>query len=119
MPISALDFLILALASWRLAHLLVYEHGPFDLFGRLRKLCGITTITTVTAKGPETGYVASGPFAEGLLCLWCTSVWCAFLFLAGTSIVVLVPLVSFAARLLALSAASILLHELITYLRER
>ena len=77
------------------------------------------TVQTVTAEhGLATGYVAGNWLAEGLLCVWCVSVWCAGLFMVLTLVPVLAPLVSFVSGLLAVSAASILAHELITYLKE-
>lgn len=54
--LSALDLLILALASWRLASLLVQEAGPLDVFARFR---------------------AHSTLAGLLDCVWCASVWTA------------------------------------------
>ena len=53
--------LVAALATWRLAHLLVVEDGPFDLAARLR------------------ARLHGGPFGLGrvLDCLHCTSLWLA------------------------------------------
>lgn len=53
--------LVAALATWRLAHLLVVEDGPFDLAARLR------------------AQLQGGPFGLGrvLDCLHCTSLWLA------------------------------------------
>jgi hypothetical protein len=53
------EFLLLALASWRLASMLIYETGPFAVFDRLR------------AAANRLG--AGGVFA----CIWCMSVWVA------------------------------------------
>jgi hypothetical protein len=56
--VTALELLILALFTWRLAYLLVKESGPFNVMGRLRAR---TTI-------------------GGLLeCVYCASVWTALL----------------------------------------
>ncbi len=52
------SFLVLALACWRVSFLLTKEHGPFHIMSRLRER---TTL-------------------GGLLsCLFCASVWVAFL----------------------------------------
>jgi len=53
--------LVAALATWRLAHLLVVEDGPFDLAARLR------------------AQLRGGPFGLGrvLDCIHCTSLWLA------------------------------------------
>src|SRR5512146_1699195 len=112
-----LDFLVLALATWRLAHLLVHEDGPLHALARLRALVGIQEVTTLTAQGMQTAYTAANPVAEGLLCLWCTSVWCAAFFLIGAGLPLVGPVVTFVARLLALSAVAIGVHEVIAYLR--
>lgn len=46
-----MEFLILALATWRLSSLMVNEDGPFKMFEYVRQL--------------------PGPFE----CIWCFSVW--------------------------------------------
>lgn len=61
MNLSLLDLLILALATWRLAYLLVRETGPFGLFTRLRAR---TTLGGV------------------LNCTYCMSIWTAALMAA-------------------------------------
>ncbi len=53
--------LVAALATWRLAHLLVVEDGPFELSARLRAL--------VQSASPALG--------RALDCLHCTSLWLA------------------------------------------
>lgn len=53
---TAIELVLLALATWRLAYMLTLEVGPFAIFRRLRD------ITT---------------FGGTLECLYCTSVWCA------------------------------------------
>ena len=113
------EFIVLALATWRLANLLVNEDGPLYVFKRLREWVGIEEVTTVTAQGLQTAYAAANPVAEGLLCLWCTSVWCAALLLVGASLPLVGPVVTFVARLLALSAVAIGVHEGIAYVRRR
>ena len=54
-----LDFVILALATWRLASLFANESGPFHIFKTFREwICN---------NHPGIG--------EGLTCEWCNSVW--------------------------------------------
>lgn len=57
------------LATWRVAHILVYEAGPFDAFIKLREALGI--------KHDEFGNPIGWPHGVVLACLWCTSVWVA------------------------------------------
>lgn len=54
--ISPLTLIVLGLASWRLASLLVQEAGPWDVLARLR---------------------AVNDLGGALSCLWCASVWTA------------------------------------------
>lgn len=56
---AGLDFLLGALATWRVSVLLVREDGPFDLFARLRQ------VTSGTMPG------------RALECFYCTSLWMA------------------------------------------
>lgn len=86
------DALILALAAWRLAYMLVYEEGLFEVFDRMRRV----------ANNWETA-------GKLLSCVWCCSVWTAagllllWQFDAGRVIV----------YVLALSALAITLHVVI------
>jgi hypothetical protein len=47
------------LVTWRVTHLVVYEAGPWDVFGRTRRAAG------------------TGFFAELLGCFYCFSLWTA------------------------------------------
>ncbi len=63
-----MDFLILALATFRISSLIADEDGPFGLFEWLRSLVGV--------KRDETGQpYGENNFAAGVICLWCTSIW--------------------------------------------
>lgn len=112
-----LDFLILALASWRLANLLVNESGPKNVFGRLRAWVGVETVTALTANGLKTGHAARNAVAEGFMCVWCVSVWSATFFMVSGLIPVWSDIVAFIAKLLAVSSGAIIVHEAIAYLR--
>lgn len=81
-----LDWLLSALATWRLSSLLVNEDGPAHVFKRLR----------VWAE------LHSGFLADLLACVWCCSVWVA----------AIMPFMPRPVRQwLALSAAAILIEE--------
>ncbi len=64
-----MDVLILALATWRLTSLLVNEDGPFEVFAKLRHLCGVRLDEQSCTYGTNW-------FAKGLACFWCCSSWC-------------------------------------------
>lgn len=64
------DFLILALATWRVSSLLVDERGPWDIFVKIRSLAGMTH-----DENGEVAEVPDGFFSQLLSCIWCTSVW--------------------------------------------
>lgn len=82
---SALDLLLLALATWRCAFMVAREHGPFQAFERLR------------ARYPLGGLTA---------CVYCLSVWFSaalyLLLLTNAAPVIYV---------LAASGAAMLLHR--------
>ncbi len=84
------EFILCALAVWRLAHLLAREDGPFDLVFRLRKLAG------------------GGFFGSLLDCFYCLSIWIAIPFAFLLSREWLPGIVVW----LALSGAASLLHKL-------
>lgn len=85
-------FLILSLATWRMASLLTQEYGPWDMFKRLRESVGI--------EHDEDGNVEMVPesfLAGALSCVWCCSVWVAFgltlcwLILPETTLILAIP----------------------------
>ena len=63
-----MKFVILALATWRLTSLLVWEDGPFEVFARIRHVLGVRY---------DEGNVPYGEnwLAKGVVCPACTSVW--------------------------------------------
>lgn len=65
-------FVIYALATWRLAHLLAYERGPYDALGRLRAACGV-------GYEPDGTPVAETEASQLITCVWCSSPWLAAL----------------------------------------
>lgn len=114
---TIMDFVVLCLASWRLAHLLVKEDGPWRMFARLRKFAGVQSVTTITTQGVQTGYLAENALAEGLLCIWCVSVWCAAFLVLGGLLPIIGMFFAWLARILAVSAGAILVQEAQAYLR--
>lgn len=104
-----MNFLILALATYRLAHLLADEPGPFDVFGRLRDRVGIGYDDLGTPYG-------SNELARGMLCVKCNSVW---LGLGWAVAYWLWPDVTWLALPLALSAGAMFLNNLISLWEER
>ena len=63
-----MDFLILALATFRISSLLADEDGPYNVLETFRQAVGV--------KRDDTGeQYALNKFADGLICIWCNSVW--------------------------------------------
>ena len=59
---------VVGLATYRLASLLVHEDGPWAVFERIRTRAGV----------PGPGEVAEATFWASLLsCTWCVSLWLA------------------------------------------
>jgi hypothetical protein len=83
------EFLVGALATWRVSALLVREDGPFDLIARLRKA------STNTMAG------------HALECFYCTSLWIA----APTAVWLVGVTWRWAVMWLALSGAASLLER--------
>ena len=106
------DLVILALASWRLAYMLVNEDGPGAVFSRLRYRAGVRSVVTRDNAGqPVASKVALNGLAEGLMCVWCVSVWAAALLLVPW------PPLEWLRWLLAVSAGAVLAHEVVERLR--
>ena len=105
--------LILALAAWRLAVMLVEEAGPWAVFARLRRRVGLLPLP-VNHHGVAIGRVATTPLAELFACVWCMSLWTA----AGLAVLLwLAPALRPVAVVLALSALAILMQEVVQWLR--
>jgi len=67
---TLINFLIYALAVWRVSSLLVNESGPGGIFIKIRGLTGITH--------DEDGKISTIPdtlLAGILSCVWCSSIW--------------------------------------------
>lgn len=68
---DVLLFIITALATWRISSMFVREDGPFDVFDRIRILAGVRYDIDDIAYGTNV-------ISSLLSCLWCTSIWVAF-----------------------------------------
>lgn len=88
------DFLVDALAVWRLSEMVTNERGPLDLLVRLRALTGV--------EEDVHGTTVVHNMITPLWCVLCTSIWVA-------GVMGLVPLA--VRRAFALSAAAVLLNK--------
>lgn len=114
------DFVLLSLATWRMASLLAREDGPAYLFLKLRRAAGVVyedeeTVNKETGeKEVETTMTPTNWLAEGLICMKCNSVW------VGTVLTILYFIFPNLTRILvlplALSAMSIFQQEIKSFL---
>jgi len=98
---TAIDLLILALATWRLSSLLAQEDGPYDMFAKLRRRLGVRYDAHRRPSGENV-------IARGVICVWCNSVW------VGAALALayfLWPAVVWLCLPLALSAAAIVIDQ--------
>lgn len=79
--ISPFDFLILALATWRLSSLLADEDGSFGTLERLRTWLGVRYVSDdgngvgIRRYVPDDTPTLKRAIARGVICRWCNSVW--------------------------------------------
>lgn len=92
---SWLDFLILTLATFRVAFMFVEERGPLHIFQRIRELAGISHTEDGDPEVPLNGKFLT----ELLSCVFCFSIW------VGTFWAVLYILLPTIAPLIALPFA--------------
>jgi hypothetical protein len=125
---NLVEIVVLGLATFRLASLLVNEDGPFLMFLRLRLKAGVIYWNTETMVvygnkmaieeaqhgrlyDLEVATSASNEFAKALNCVWCSSIWVSlFLTIPYALIVGLAPFAAFVVWL-ALSAIAGLLYN--------
>jgi len=60
------EFIILALATWRVSSLLASERGPWGVLERLRAWAGVRYRDGQVGADPE--------FGKWLICAWCSSI---------------------------------------------
>lgn len=103
---SGVEFIVFALATWRLSSLLTAEPGPFKVFQHIREAAGI--------QHDEDGRISVTPdtFAAGVLgCIWCVSVYIGAI---AALCALLWPVVSFWLALpFALSAAAVIVESFV------
>ena len=99
------DYLVIALAVWRLSSLLVNELGPYVILERLRNKVGVKIEpNTLIPYG-------SNQFAELFVCVWCMSfwigiiAWISYLLNARLTVIIAIPL--------ALSAGAIVIERIV------
>ena len=97
----SLEFVVLALATWRMASLLAHEDGPGDVFTWLRHVLGVRY-------DEDSNLIGENWLAKGVLCLWCNSVWIGAVW---TVLVVLLPWTWWLALPFGLSTAAIALER--------
>ena len=98
-----MELLILILATWRITSLLNREHGPWDILGRWRHLIGIRTNDVGETYGIN-------ELARLVDCPWCLSPWVA----GGLALSVATDPVDWALTMLALSAGTIMIDNLVS-----
>jgi hypothetical protein len=104
--VSPVDFVLLALATWRLTSLLVQEEGPWGIFVKLRYALGVRYDEHSVAYGLTT-------LAALFTCMWCASVWTGAIACIGY--LISPPIVRLLSLPLALSAAALLLNRMVPH----
>ena len=88
------NLIVRGLATWRIAHMLVHEVGPFKLLTRIRTATGI--------EHDAEGFPSVWNSNNVLSCVWCTSFWVG---------IILLVLPIRIAELLSLSAIACIVEE--------
>jgi len=101
--VSLLEFIVLALATWRISSLFVDEPGPFRIFIRIRELTGITH-----DMDDNVVIIPDGFLPSILSCIWCFGFWAG---LFWTLMFIFVPCWFYFALPLALNAVAIKLQR--------
>lgn len=105
MNIDAIALVVASLATWRLSSLLAREDGPWMIFAIFRRIIGVKYDAL---SRPFGGNIV----AEGVICIWCNSVW------IGLLLTVIYVIIGKALLWLilpfALSAIAIIVDELIS-----
>ena len=102
--INIIHFLLLSLATWRIASLFTSEDGPLGIFRKLRDKVGITHDVN-----GDIECIPDKFLCNLLSCIWCFSVW-----VAGFMVVLYIFLPTFAIYFslwLSLSTISIMVNE--------
>ena len=97
----------MALATWRVSSLLVFEEGPFLILSRIRNLAGVYYDEYSEPQGKNV-------VSRALLCVWCISLWVAI----GFTVLYFYDLAFWVALPFALSAAAIIIERIVDGSRE-
>lgn len=97
------QLVVLSLATWRITNLLVHEDGPGDIFVKLRSFIGVRF-------DEHSNRYGTNMVAQAFTCVWCLSIWIAAIMTLSINHVYLHIYVL---HLLAISAGSILIEELL------
>lgn len=100
-PDGFLPLVVIALATWRVAVMIVREDGPFSLCRRWREFTGVTH--------DESGEAVSWPPGSGIVCVGCVSLW-----VVGP-VAALWLFVPWAAYLLAASAGAVMAERAVNH----
>ena len=73
------DLLLITLAGWRFAYLIVNEDGPGNVMGQIRQWAAAEALETHSQDGIEGYKIPDGSLAKLLTCFRCASVWGAAL----------------------------------------
>ncbi len=70
---NGLEFIVIGFATWRIASMIAVETGPAGVFEWFRDKVGIEY-------DERSIPVATNFIGEGLMCVWCNSVWIGLAF---------------------------------------
>ena len=98
-----MTYLIVVLATWRTASLLVREDGPFDILARFRYFIGVRYDDYSRTYGKNV-------VAKAFTCVWCISLWIS---LATTFFINPANVAQYFITWLAVSAGVIIVDEVI------
>lgn len=105
---SALDWLILSVATWRLAYMLLWDDGLFGVFDRLRAAVNRAAFSEYRA-----ARAVGASLAPLFACIYCMSVWTgAALLLAYGS-----PAGRAVVGVLVLSGGAVIIHAAVDVLK--
>ncbi len=97
-----MELILIALATWRVSSLLVFEEGPFMLLVKMRSLLGVYYDEYSKPQGKNV-------IARALTCVWCSSIWVAL----GFTVLYFYGLAFWIAMPFALSAAAIIIERIV------
>ena len=98
---SLANVIVLALATWRIASLLAYEDGPYNILVKFRFKLGI-------GYDEYANQVGTSMIAKLFMCVWCLSLWVGLI--VTLLYICLQDIALFALLPFALSAVAIIIH---------